>query len=191
MVYLLQKFKKNYYIQILKHKRFFNLWCHTWLHMMSYFWWCCIMCLQLKLFILTLFVTAKTWLVFAQMYQFSLNMSSPQKFSLMSNYVGTNTVIVKRVDCISNYFTTFCTIKVQKFQTLVACQNRLDKHKSPWSDYQNQIRLLLKKQFDFRSSLIRVFPVCFSDQHFVNILWTSILFQKRIRKVWNFRAFTA
>ena len=35
------------------------------------------------------------------MYQFSLNLSSlQQKFSLMSNYLGTNTVVVKSVDCI-------------------------------------------------------------------------------------------
>ena len=39
--------------------------------------------------------------VFAQMYQFSLNLSSlQQKFSLTSNYLVTNTVVVKRVDFI-------------------------------------------------------------------------------------------
>ena len=55
------------------------------------------------LYILTLFITAKFFtisVVFAQMYQFSLNLSSlQQKFSLTSNYLGTNTVIVKRFDC--------------------------------------------------------------------------------------------
>ena len=35
------------------------------------------------------------------MYQFSLNLNSlQQKFSLISKYLGTNSVIVKRVDCI-------------------------------------------------------------------------------------------
>ena len=62
---------------------------------------------QSKLFITTLFITAKfftTSKVFAQMYQFSLNLSSlQQKFSLKSNYMGTNTVVVKKVDCIT-YF---------------------------------------------------------------------------------------
>ena len=34
------------------------------------------------------------------MYQFSFNLSLlQQKFSLTSNYLGTNTVVVKRVDC--------------------------------------------------------------------------------------------
>ena len=34
------------------------------------------------------------------MYQFSLNLNSlQQKFSLTSNYLGTNSVVVKRVDC--------------------------------------------------------------------------------------------
>ena len=40
-------------------------------------------------------------IVFAQMYQFSLNLSSlQQKFKLMSNYLGTNSAVVKRFDCI-------------------------------------------------------------------------------------------
>ena len=40
-------------------------------------------------------------IVFAQMYHFSLNLNSfQQKFSLTSNYLGTNSVVVKRVDCI-------------------------------------------------------------------------------------------
>ena len=48
--------------------------------------------IQCKLFIVTFFITAKfftTSIVFAQMYQFSLNLnSSQQKFSLTSNYLG-------------------------------------------------------------------------------------------------------
>ena len=74
-----------------------------------------------KLFILTLFITAKfftTSVVFAKMYQFSLNLSSLQlKFSLTSNYLGTNTV-VKRVDCI--YFQSTrskANVKVKYFGT--------------------------------------------------------------------------
>ena len=38
--------------------------------------------------------------VFAQMYQFSMNLSSlQQKIRLRSTYLGTNTIVVKRVDC--------------------------------------------------------------------------------------------
>ena len=41
-------------------------------------------------------------IVFAQVYLFSLILNSlQQKFSLASNYLGTNSVAVKRVDCIS------------------------------------------------------------------------------------------
>ena len=40
-------------------------------------------------------------IVFAQMYQFSLNVNSlQQEFSLTSKYLGTNSVVVKTVDCI-------------------------------------------------------------------------------------------
>ena len=43
-------------------------------------------------------------IVFAQIYQFSLNLDLiQQKFSLTSNYLGTNSVHVKRVDCSLNY----------------------------------------------------------------------------------------
>ena len=55
------------------------------------------------LFTMTLFITTKfftTSFVFAQMYQFSLKLNSlQQEFSLTSNYMGTNTVVVKRVGC--------------------------------------------------------------------------------------------
>ena len=61
--------------------------------------------IQRKLFILSLFIKVKIFTrsdVFAQMYQFSLHLSSlQQKFSLTSNYLGTNTVIVKRIHCSS------------------------------------------------------------------------------------------
>ena len=66
--------------------------------------------LQWKLFILTLFITAiflTASEVFVQMYQFSLNLSSlQQKFSIMSNYLETNTIFVKWVDCIIIYSKT-------------------------------------------------------------------------------------
>ena len=60
--------------------------------------------IQWKLFTTTFFISAKffTSIVFAQMYQFSLNLNTlQQKFSFTSNYLGTNSVVVKRVDCIS------------------------------------------------------------------------------------------
>ena len=57
------------------------------------------------------FIKAKFFImsvVFAQMYQFSLNLSSlQQKFSLTSIYLGTNTVVVKRVDCIPSMLRYF------------------------------------------------------------------------------------
>ena len=50
----------------------------------------------------TFFITAKfftTSIIFAQMRQFSLNLNSLQhKFSLTSNYLGTNGVVLKSVD---------------------------------------------------------------------------------------------
>ena len=53
-------------------------------------------------------ITAKFFimsLVFAQTYQFSLNLSSlQQKFSLTSNYLGTSSFVVKRVDCTEELF---------------------------------------------------------------------------------------
>ena len=62
---------------------------------------------QRKLFIATFFITAiffTTSIVFAQMYQFNLNLNSlQQKFSLTSNYLGTNSVVVKSVDCINEF----------------------------------------------------------------------------------------
>ena len=63
-------------------------------------------------FTVLLFITAKFFsmsVVFAQMHQFSLKLSSlQQKFSLiMWNSLGTNIVIVKRIDCITNTFLLF------------------------------------------------------------------------------------
>ena len=50
---------------------------------------------------------------------------------------------------------------------------------------QTQIRLPV-----CRSSLIRVFPVCYSDKHIVNFSPENQYFENRKRKVWNFRKFT-
>ena len=79
-----------------------------------------------KTLILTLFITAKfftTSVVLAQMYQFSLNLSSlQQKLGLTLNYLETNAVVVKRVDCIyaplyvqmdSSLFNMFNTINLR------------------------------------------------------------------------------
>ena len=63
--------------------------------------------IQIKHFIMTLFITAKffiTSVVFEQIYQFSLNLNSLQKkFSLTLNYLGTNTVVVKKVAVSLNF----------------------------------------------------------------------------------------
>ena len=97
--------------------------------------------LQWKLFTVTFFITAKfftTSIVFAQMYQFSLNLNSlQQKFSLTSNYLGTNSVVVKKVDCTNmnalplgvdiwvlfqeNRYLGFASIKSQ--YSLVSCRD--------------------------------------------------------------------
>ena len=47
-----------------------------------------------------------------------------------------------------------CMVNVLKFLTLVACLKDLDKQS--------------RQNGFFRSSLIRVFPVCYSDKHLVN-----------------------
>ena len=60
-------------------------------------------------------------------------------------------VPVTRRDFFSSY-----TVDALKYRTLVACQKDLDEQCSTRSDY------------FFRSSQISVFPVCFSDKHFVN-----------------------
>ena len=48
------------------------------------------------------------------------------------------------------------TVNVLKFEKLVSYNKILDKHGRPKSDC------------FFRSSLIRVFPVCLTEKHFVN-----------------------
>ena len=45
------------------------------------------------------------------MYQFSLNSSSlQQKFSLTSDYLGTNIVVLKKVDCNNKVVSNFCML---------------------------------------------------------------------------------
>ena len=61
-------------------------------------------------------------------------------------------------------------MNVLKFTFLVACQKDLDKQHRPRSDC------------FFRSSLIRVNPVCYFDEDFVNSS-RDILFESRKRKV--------
>ena len=76
-----------------------------------------------KFFIKANFFTTSN--AFAQMYQFSLNLNSlQQKISLMSNYLGTNSVVVKRVDCIGKFislkmsaFYLCCIYSLPSFQT--------------------------------------------------------------------------
>ena len=51
---------------------------------------------------------------------------------------------------------SFKAVNILKFRPLVAFQQRLDKQGRPRSDYFG------------RSSLIRAFPVCYSDEHFVD-----------------------
>ena len=74
------------------------------------------------------------------------------------------------------------TVNVLKFQTLhvVACQNCLNKQRRPRSDC------------FWRSSLIRVFSVCFSDKHFVNSSPENqhFVWEQKGKSVWNFRTFT-
>ena len=72
------------------------------------------------------------------------------------------------------------TVNVLIFRTLDACQNSLDKQCSPRSDC------------FWRSSLIRVFPVCYSDEHFVNSNPENQHFflEKKENSVRNFRTFT-
>ena len=89
--------------------------------MYSAFYICCI---QSTLFILTLFITATLLtmsVIFAQMYQFTVNLISlQQKFSLLANFWGTNTVIVIGL-----------TVYSKAFQTTL---DHRCKHYEPWSD---------------------------------------------------------
>ena len=65
-------------------------------------------------------------------------------------------------------------VNVLKFQTLVACQKGLDKQCRPRSD----------------CFLIRVFPACYSDKHFINSSVLSPENQQKEEKVRNLRIFT-
>ena len=69
---------------------------------------------------------------------------------------------------------------VLKFQTLLACQKDIDKQCRPRSDC------------FFRSSLNRVFPVCYSDKHFVTSCPHNqhSIFEQKLKSVGNFRKFT-
>ena len=71
-------------------------------------------------------------------------------------------------------------VNVLKFWTLVACQKSLDNQGRPRSDC------------FWRSSLIRVFPVCYSGRHFVNSSPENQHFmcQQKENSVQNFRTFT-
>ena len=66
-------------------------------------------------------ITAKfltTSFVLAQMYKFSLNLSSlQQKFSLTSNYLGTNSTVVKRIDC--NNLQSRVPTEIQKHNSMI------------------------------------------------------------------------
>ena len=67
-----------------------------------------------------------------------------------------------------------------KFQTLLACQKCLDKQGRPRSDCFG------------RSSLTRVFLVCYSDKHFVNYQPDNqhFIWEQKEKSVWNFWTFT-
>ena len=72
------------------------------------------------------------------------------------------------------------TVDFLKFWTLVACKNGLDKQFRPRSDC-------------FRcSSLIRVFPVCYYDKHFVNSTPANPYFigELKEKSVQNIKTFT-
>ena len=47
----------------------------------------------------------------------------------------------------------------------VACQKGIDKHRQI---LQSQFRLLLQKQSELALHYFRVFPICYSDKHFLN-----------------------
>ena len=73
---------------------------------------------------------------------------------------------------------TLNTVNVLKFQPLVTCQYSLDKQGRPRSDW-------------FWRSLIRVFPVCYSDKYFVNSSPENqhFMLDQKEKSVWNFRTF--
>ena len=73
-------------------------------------------------------ITAKffTSIVFAQMNWFSLNLNSlQQKFSLTSNYLGTNSVVVKKVDRVTFYsFLFVCFVALRPKSTAMVIAGR-------------------------------------------------------------------
>ena len=69
-------------------------------------------------------------------------------------------------------------VNALKFITLFACQKGLDKQFRPRSDC------------FMRSSLIRVFPVCYSDKHFVNSPDNLHFIGEQKEKCSKFRTFT-
>ena len=80
-------------------------------------------------------------------YTITVTVSAPARISGTASYlVGLHSKLIHIV----------CTVNVLKFQTLVVSQKDPDKQWTPRSDC------------FCRSSLIRVFPVCYSDKHFVN-----------------------
>ena len=79
-----------------------------------------------------------------------------------------------------SWLITSCTVDALKFWTLLACQQILDKQSRPRSDC------------FWRSSLIRIFPVCYSDKHFVNSSPENkrFIWEKKDKGVRNFRTLT-
>ena len=72
------------------------------------------------------------------------------------------------------------TVNVLKFQKLVTCQACLDKQPRPRSDC------------FWRSSLIKVFSVCYSDKHFVisSLENKYFIWKQKGKSFRNFRTFT-
>ena len=86
----------------------------------------------------------------------------------------------KEFSMYNTFFFLLYTVNVLKFRTLVACQKGIDKQCRPRSDC------------FWRSSLIRVFSVCYSDKHFVNSSPENQLFiwKQKEKRVQYFRTFT-
>ena len=80
--------------------------------------------------------------------------------------------------CVRSF--SYITINIQKFQTQVTCQKGIDTMGRPTSDC------------FWRSSLIRVFPVCFSDKNFVtsNPDNQYFIWEQKTKSVPNFWTFT-
>ena len=99
-------------------------------------------------------------------YQIKGSLSHFLSWAIVYNLISTYSL--------TNSQTIISTVNVLKFWTLIACQKGLDKQCRPRSDC------------FWRSSLIRIFAVCYSNQHFVNSSpKTNILFESRKRKVFK------